>query len=327
MAARCEAGGRTTLTVSAGAAARAQRFRFILLANDLPTDDSRTSPSSSGTIGLDSQASDTLYQIASLLPGDPDVFWYGAVASLLAGLGTSLGALAIFLMRRPSHRSLVGMISGAAGVMLAATFFSLLEPAIQHAEARAAHSGLGVAIVLVGVFLGAAMLFAIHRSSPHEHFEQGREGPATRHVSRLWLFVIAITLHNFPEGMAVGVGFAGADVANGISLGLGIGIQNIPEGLAVAVSLLAIGYSRLLAFVVASLTGLVEPLGGAIGAAAVWLAEPAIPLILGIAAGAMLFIISDEIIPETHKGEDKNLATFSLLIGVGMMLFLDVLLT
>lgn len=275
---------------------------------------------------MDSQASGTLYQLAGLFPGDSTVFWYGALASLLAGLGTSLGALAIFLMRRPSHRALVGMISGAAGVMLAATFFSLLEPAIEHAEGRAAHSGTGVAIVLVGVFLGAAVLFGIHRSAPHEHFEQGREGPASSRLSRLWLFVIAIALHNFPEGMAVGVGFADQDAANGISLALGIGIQNVPEGLAVAVSLLAIGYSKPLSFAVASLTGLVEPIGGALGAAAVWLAEPAIPVILGIAAGAMLFIISDEIIPETHKGEDKNLATFALLIGVGLMLFLDVFL-
>jgi zinc transporter, ZIP family len=275
---------------------------------------------------LDSPGPTPLYQIASLLPGDPEIFWYGALASLLAGLGTSMGAVVIFLMQRPSQRTLVAMISGAAGVMLAATFFSLLEPAIEHAEARAAHDGIGVALVLAGVFLGAAMLFWIHRSSPHEHFEQGREGPATNRVSRLWLFVIAITLHNFPEGMAVGVGFAGEDVANGISLGLGIGVQNIPEGLAVAVSLLAIGYSKPLAFAVASLTGLVEPIGGAIGAAAVWLAEPAMPIILGIAAGAMLFIISDEIIPETHKGEYKNLATFSLLTGVALMLFLDVVL-
>jgi ZIP family zinc transporter len=276
---------------------------------------------------LDPQTHSALHQIIASLPGDSEIFWFGAIASLLAGLGTSVGALAVFLLRRPSHRALVGLISGAAGVMLAATFFSLLEPAIEHAEARASHSGIGVAIVLVGVFIGAMMLFAIHRSSPHEHFEQGREGPAGSHLNRLWLFVIAITLHNFPEGMAVGVGFAGEDVANGVSLGIGIGLQNIPEGLAVGVSLLAIGYSKPLAFAVASLTGLVEPVGGAIGAAAVWLAEPAIPVILGIAAGAMLFIISDEIIPETHRGEDKNLATFSLLAGVAVMLFLDVALT
>ncbi len=259
------------------------------------------------------------------LAGDSQVFWYGAVASFLAGLGTSIGALAIFLLRNPSQRVLIGLISAAAGVMLAATFFSLLEPAIVHAEAQATHTGVGVAMVLAGVFVGAGMMYSIHHFSPHEHLEQGREGPPSR-VSRLWLFVIAIALHNFPEGMAVGVGFAGGNVANGISLGIGIGLQNIPEGLAVAVSLLAIGYRKLKAFSIASLTGLVEPIGGAIGAAAVWLVVPAIPIILGIAAGAMLFIISDEIIPETHRGDSKSLATFALMIGVAVMLLLDVLL-
>ena len=116
------------------------------------------------------------------------------------------------------------------------------------------------------------------------------------------------------------------NIANGLALGLGIGAQNIPEGLAVSVSLLAIGYSKWRAFWIGSLTGLVEPVGGIVGAAAVWLAEPAIPIILGIAAGAMLFIISNEVIPETHRGPDKNLATFSLLVGVVVMLFMNVVL-
>jgi ZIP family zinc transporter len=267
-----------------------------------------------------------LQAVASILPGGSHVFWFGALASFLAGLGTTLGALGIFMLRRPSARTLVALISGAAGIMLSASFFSLLQPAIEHAEARAAHAGLGVLTVILGVFAGAAMLFYIHRHSPHEHFETGREGPESARFTRLWLFIIAITLHNFPEGMAVGVGFAGEDVANGVSLGIGIGLQNIPEGLAVAVSLLAIGYRKWVAFWVASLTGLVEPIGGIIGAAAVWLAEPAIPVILGIAAGAMIFIISDEIIPETHRGDNRNLATFSLLTGVVLMLFFDVLL-
>lgn len=275
---------------------------------------------------MDSSAQNALLTVSSILPDDPHVFWFGAVASFLAGLGTTIGAFGVFLLYRPSARTLTALISGAAGIMLAASFFSLLEPAIQHAEARASHPGFGVLIVILGVFIGAAGLFYIHRHSPHEHFEQGREGPDNNRFSRLWLFIIAITLHNFPEGMAVGVGFAGEDVANGISLGIGIGLQNIPEGLAVAVSLLAIGYRKWLAFWVASVTGLVEPLGGLIGAAAVWLAEPAIPIILGIAAGAMIFIISDEIIPETHRGEHKDIASFSLLTGVVLMLFLDVLL-
>src|SRR5690606_31779760 len=176
-----------------------------------------------------------------------------------------------------------------------------------HAEARASHIGYGVLTVIAGVFAGAAMLFYTQRFSPYEHIEMHREGPECVRLNRLWLFVIAITLHSFPEGMAAGVGLAGHDVANGVSLGIGIGLQNIPEGLAVAVSMIAIGYRKWLAFWVASLTGLVEPIGGLMGATAVWLAEPAIPVILGIAAGAMIFIISDEIIPETHRGEHRNL--------------------
>lgn len=255
-----------------------------------------------------------------------EVFWLGSLTSLLAGLGTGIGALAIFGLRQPSARTLDALISGAAGVMLAASFFSLLLPAIELAEARVDHSVLGVLAVIGGVFAGAALLFLIHRRVPHEHFLLGKEGPDSRRLSRLALFVIAITLHNFPEGMAVGVGFADGNIANGVSLGLGIGVQNVPEGLAVAVSMAAIGYRKQVAFWVACLTGLVEPIGGVVGAAAVWLAEPALPVILGIAAGAMLFIISDEIIPETHRGGNENVATFSLLCGIALMLFLDVLL-
>jgi ZIP family zinc transporter len=151
----------------------------------------------------------------------------------------------------------------------------------------------------------------------------GREGPETEDLSRIWLFVIAITVHNFPEGMGVGVGFGGGDISNGITLATGIGIQNVPEGLAVAVSLLAAGYARLQAFVVAFLTGLAAPIGGLAGSAAVALAAPMLPWTLGFAAGAMLFVISDEIIPETHRGDFQNLATFSLLVGFSIMMFLD----
>lgn len=252
---------------------------------------------------------------------EAQIFWLGAVTSLLAGLGTSVGALAVFVLRRPADRTMIGLISGAAGVMLAASFFSLLEPAFAYAQGgEHLRIGAGVLTVVVGVFAGAGGLFLIHRYAPHEHFERGREGPRHTRFSRLWLFVIAITLHNFPEGMAVGVGFAGGDVPNGIALGLGIGLQNIPEGLAVAVSLVALGYSARVGFGVASLTGLVEPVGGVLGATAIVLAEPAMPVILGIAAGAMLFIISDEIIPETHRGPHQDLATFSLLGGVVVMM-------
>jgi zinc transporter, ZIP family len=253
-----------------------------------------------------------------------DVFWLGFTGSLLAGFGTGLGALGIFLLRRrPSDRTQDGMISAAAGIMLAATFFSLLAPALAQTDEISTNRTLGVLLVAAGVLIGAGGLFAIHHLVPHEHFVLGRQGPDSARLARIWLFIIAITLHNFPEGMAVGVGFAGGDVSNGTSLAIGIGLQNVPEGFAVAISLLSIGYSKGAAFWVGLLTGLVEPVGGAVGAAAVSLAAPLMPVILGVAAGAMLFVISDEIIPETHRRGYENVATFSLLGGFIVMMCLD----
>src|SRR5688572_20136231 len=170
------------------------------------------------------------------------------------------------------------MLSAAAGVMLAATFFSLLAPALAQSDEITANAPLGVALVGLGVLAGAGGLFAIHRLVPHEHFVLGREGPRGVAVARSWLCIIAITLH---------------DVANGAALAIAIGLENVPEGVAVAISLLSIGYSIGSAFWLATLTGLVGPVGGACGAALVSLADAAMPRVLGMAAGAMLFVISD----------------------------------
>jgi zinc transporter, ZIP family len=252
-----------------------------------------------------------------------DVFTLGLTASFLAGLGTVVGGLWVLFMPTPSARMQDAMLSGAAGVMLAATFFSLLQPGIEFAELLVESKPLAVSIVIAGLLMGALALFFTHRYVPHEHFVIGREGPDSTTLKRIWLFVIAITLHNFPEGMAVGVGFAGADRPTAVSLAIGIGLQNMPEGLAVAVSLTSIGYAKSQAFWIAGLTGLAEPIGGGFGSAAVWLAAPLMPLTLGFAAGAMLFIISDEIIPETHRGGYEDTATFSLLGGFAVMMFLD----
>jgi ZIP family zinc transporter len=250
-------------------------------------------------------------------------FWMGSLASLLAGLATTVGALGIFLLRRPSARAEDGMLSAAAGIMLAATFFSLLLPALAQADEISRSRVLAAGIVAASVLAGAGGLFLVHRFAPHEHFILGKEGPHSTRLARIWLFVIAITLHNFPEGMAVGVGFAGGDVKNGLPLAVGIGLQNIPEGFAVALSLISVGNARMRAFWIATLTGLVEPVGGVFGAAAVSLAEPLMPVVLGMAAGAMLFVISDEIIPETHRRGYENVATFSLLGGFVVMMMLD----
>jgi ZIP family zinc transporter len=223
-----------------------------------------------------------------------------------------------------SRRLEDGLLSVAAGIMLAATFFSLLIPALDYAGMQFGEVP-AVGIVSSGVLLGSVVLFSIHQHVPHEHFQLGREGGEATELSRIWLFVIAITLHNFPEGMAVGVGFAGGELANGLPLALGIGLQNIPEGLAVSVALLSVGYAKTQSVLVGALSGLVEPVGGLLGAIAVSSAAALMPWALAFSAGAMLFIISDEIIPETHSAGNKSLATFSLLGGFVIMMVLDTL--
>ncbi|WP_273208400.1 ZIP family metal transporter [Marinobacter subterrani] len=257
------------------------------------------------------------------MTSDIGIVWLGTLASLFAGLATGVGALAIFLVRSVSHRLRDGMLAAAAGVMLAASFFSLLLPGLEYGEKITGQSWSAALIVIFGLLSGATTLLFVHQKLPHQHFELGREGADVAYIRGIWLFIIAITLHNFPEGMAVGVGFAGGDINNGYVLAMGIGLQNIPEGLAVAFSLLAIDYSRPRAFGIALLTGLAEPLGGAFGATLVWLAEPLMPWTLGFAAGAMLFIISNEIIPETHHRQWKIMSTFCLLGGFAVMMFLD----
>jgi len=207
--------------------------------------------------------------------------------------------------------------------MLATSFFSLILPSIEYGEEIYSSKNMAVIVTIVGIMSGAVCLYLMHRYLPHEHFLSGHEGPDTKKINRIWLFVFAITLHNFPEGMAVGVGFAGGDVSNVMSLATGIGLQNIPEGLAVAVSLLSIGYSKIKSFFIAFLTRLAEPIGSLFGSIAVSYAGPIMPWALAFAAGAMLFIISDEIIPETHRSGFQNLATFSLLIGFVSMMYLD----
>lgn len=250
----------------------------------------------------------------------------GAVGSFVAGFATVLGALPIFLVRRISERLQDVMLAFAAGVMLSAAFFSLILPGLEIAQEQGAGKAGATLIVGSAILLGAISLSLLHRYTPHEHFLLGRQGPDARSFARIWLFVFAITLHNFPEGMAVGVGFGGGNIANGSAIALGIGLQNIPEGLAVAVALLSVNYTRLQAMLVALVTGLVEPVGGIIGIAAVTIAESILPWGLGFAAGAMLFVISDEIIPETHRRGNETHATFGLMIGVVVMMLLDVVL-
>ena len=247
----------------------------------------------------------------------------GVLASMLAGLATGVGALPAFFFKSVPDKVLNTMLGGAAGVMLAATSFSLIVPGIEYGDQQ--WPGYGVYIVVFGMLAGAVFLDRVDKWLPHEHFVMGPEGPSSK-LKRIWLFIIAITIHNFPEGLAVGVGFGAGDVGAGTSLAIGIGLQNMPEGLAVALPLLGLGYSRWRAIGIATLTGLVEPIGGLLGVVAVTVFHPVLPFALAFAAGAMLFVISDEIIPETHSKGKSRLATFGVMVGFVIMMALDNLL-
>jgi ZIP family zinc transporter len=252
-----------------------------------------------------------------------DIIFIGIIASTLAGLATGLGALPALFFKKVSDRILNTMLGGAAGVMLAATSFSLIVPGIEHGNQL--WPGKGVYIVVFGMLFGAVCLDRIDNWLPHEHFFMGHEGPASS-LKKIWLFIIAVTIHNFPEGLAVGVGFGSGDIGDGIALAAGIGLQNMPEGLAVALPLLGLGYSRWKAVGIATLTGLAEPVGGVLGVGAVTVFHPLLPMGLAFAAGAMLFVISDEIIPETHSKGKSRSATFGVMIGFVIMMAMDNLL-
>lgn len=245
----------------------------------------------------------------------------GVLFSLMAGLATGVGAIPIFFTRKVSEKQLDGMLGFAAGVMLAATSFSLILPAVEYGG-----GGLkGALITCIGIIVGGIFLDMIDKLTPHTHFNIGPNGSRSN-LRRVWLFVIAITIHNFPEGLAVGVGFGANDIGNAIALAIGIGLQNIPEGLAVALPLIREGYSSGKAFLIALGTGLVEPIGGLLGVSLVQVARPILPFGLAFAAGAMLFVMSDEIIPETHSHGHERVATYAILIGFVIMMFLDVVL-
>ena len=247
--------------------------------------------------------------------------WWGGLAAALA---TALGTLPVVLSQRLSARTQDTLFGFGAGVMLAACAFSLIIPGI-HA-ARGAGAGAWGAGAAVGgaILLGALVMLWMERLLPHEHFIKGVEGaPASRTLQRTWLFVFAIALHNLPEGLAIGVAHAGGDPLRANALATGIAIQDVPEGLVVAMALLAAGYRRALAVGLGMASGLVEPLGAVLGVAVVSASASLLPWGLGFAAGAMLFVISHEIIPESHRKGHEAWATGGLMVGFVVMMLLD----
>ena len=242
---------------------------------------------------------------------------------LIAALATALGTLPMGVSQPMSDRALDALLGFGAGVMLAAAAFSLIVPALEAATAEGRSAWATSSLVGTGILMGGTLLLLMDRLLPHEPFIKGVEGAEARSLRRVWLFVFAITLHNLPEGLAIGVAFAGTDAARAMALATGIAIQDVPEGLVVALALRSVGFSRGRSAGIAAASGLVEPVGAVVGATVVGLSSALLPWGLAFAGGAMLFVISHEIIPESHRKGHEHLATTGLMIGFVVMMVLD----
>jgi len=251
------------------------------------------------------------------------------IGTLFTWFLTMLGAGVVFFFKKINRKVLDGMLGFASGVMIAASFFSLLAPAVDMAEASGKSAWM---IAGIGFLSGCLFLFAADKLLPHMHIEG--ENLRKEGVPSNWrksvLLVSAITIHNIPEGLAVGVAFGavaanfeGATLAGAIALALGIGIQNFPEGAAVSVPLRREGLTRRKSFFWGQLSGMVEPIAGVLGALAVILFQPILPYALAFAAGAMIYVVADELIPEAHSGH-SDIATMGVVFGFLIMMMLDI---
>ncbi len=236
---------------------------------------------------------------------------------------TAVGALAGVTLRQLPQRAEDSLLGFAAGMMLAASSFSLILPGLAAAKEMTGSGVLGALTVVGGMALGVLLMLGLDRFTPHEHESSGPCGPGCERIGRVWLFVLAITLHNLPEGMAIGVSFAQGDLSVGLPLTSAIAIQDIPEGLAVVMALRAAGVGSWPAVLMAGASGLMEPLGSLFGAGIAGGLALAYPVGLGLAAGAMIFVVSHEVIPETHRNGHQTSATLGLMAGFAVMMFLD----
>ena len=244
------------------------------------------------------------------------------LTALGVGGATVIGALIGFIFKNISHKFSDIVLSFAAGVMLAAAMLGLIIPSLEYG------GKYGILITVAGIFAGAVCLNLIDKLVPHLHKIVGVE-PESHHnanLNKVLLFVLAIAIHNLPEGIAAGVGFGSGDTTQALIIAGGIALQNIPEGMVIIAPMLAAGISPRKTFILAMITGLVEVLGTLIGYFAVSISTAILPFALAFAGGTMLYVISDEMIPETHAHGSERGATYALLIGFCVMLVTDVLL-
>ena len=247
------------------------------------------------------------------------------LTALGVGGATLLGAVLGLIFKKISHRAGDIILSFAAGVMLAASVLGLVIPSVEYGGGGAK----GLLIAVVGIFLGALTVNAFDKLVPHLHKLTGidpENGEKGGKVDKVLLFVLAIAIHNLPEGIAAGVGFGTDNAADGILIAVGIALQNIPEGIAIIAPMLSAGIKPRRTFLIAAATGAVEVVGTLFGYLAVTLAQAILPFGLAFAGGTMLYIISDEMIPETHAHGSERGATYALIAGFCLMLVMDVLL-
>ncbi|MBQ7039456.1 MAG: ZIP family metal transporter [Clostridia bacterium] len=247
---------------------------------------------------------------------------YVLLTALGVGGATIIGALIGFIFKNISHRFSDIVLSFAAGVMLAAAVLGLVIPSLEYG------GKFGIIITVAGIFAGAFCLNLIDKVVPHLHKLAGVEEEAHKNgnLSKVLLFVCAIAIHNLPEGIAAGVSFGSGDTSQAILIAGGIALQNIPEGMVIIAPMLASGVTPKKTFIIAAITGLVEVIGTFLGFFAVTVASAVLPFALAFAGGTMLYVISDEMIPETHAHGSQCGATYALLVGFCIMLISDVLL-
>lgn len=272
-------------------------------------------------IGIIALLTQSIFQMAT---GSSQPEMRLALLSGTAGfLATALGALPALALKNIAQRFEDSLLGFAAGMMLAASAFSLLMPGIEAGSALLQSKPLGAGVVVLGLALGVLLMLGLDQFTPHEHDKTGPCGPGHERCGRVWLFVFAIALHNLPEGMAMGVSFAQGDMSVGLPLSTAIALQDIPEGLAVALTLRAAGIKASTAVLIAIATGLLEPVGAILGVSLSSGFALAYPIGLGLAAGAMIFVVSHEVIPETHRNGHQTYATIGLMIGFAVMMMLD----
>ena len=257
--------------------------------------------------------------------------WSALLATTFTWLVTAAGASLVFFFKTMRRVALDGMLGFTGGVMVAASFWSLLNPSIE--MSRTLYPSMPWMPAAVGFFVGAMFIYMLDKFTPHLHINFGieeSEGVKTK-LHKTTLLILAITLHNIPEGLAVGVlfgaaanGMEGATISGAIALAIGIGIQNFPEGIAVAMPLRRHGVGRLKSFWYGQLSAIVEPIAGVVGALAVIYMQPILPFALAFAAGAMIYVVVEEVIPETQRDKFTDVAVLGFIGGFLVMMILDV---